>query len=128
MRRRVVVTGIGCVTPLGTEIETIWQRLLNGESGVGYTTLFDASQFPTKISAEVRDWDLSEVGENPQDWKDQGRHTHFAVGAAKKAMADSGIELDKLDPTALRRLHRQRRGAAGFRPLHANDDRRPRRR
>jgi len=99
MRRRVVVTGMGCVTPLGAEIETIWRRLLAGESGVGYITRFDASSFPTKISAEVRDWDLSDVGEDPQQWKYQGRHTHFAIGAAKKAMADSGIELSKLDPT-----------------------------
>ena len=122
MRRRVVVTGIGCVTPLGTDMETMWRRLLAGESGVGYTTLFDASKFPTKISAEVRNWDLSDVGENPEDWKYQGRHTHFAVGAAKKAMADSGLELDKLDPTRLRRLYRQRRGPAGLRAVHANDD------
>jgi len=99
MRRRVVVTGIGCVTPLGAEIETIWRRLLAGESGIGYTTLFDASNFPTKISAEVRNWDLSDVGENPQDWKYQGRHTHFAIGAAKKAMADSGLDVSRLDPT-----------------------------
>ena len=99
MRRRVVVTGIGCVTPLGAEIETVWKRLLAGESGVGYITLFDASSFPTKISAEVRDWDLSDVGEDPEDWKYQGRHTHFAIGAARKAVADSGIEEAKLDPT-----------------------------
>ncbi len=99
MRRRVVVTGIGCVTPLGAEIETVWRRLLAGESGIDYTTLFDASNFPTKISAEVRNWDLSDVGENPQDWKYQGRHTHFAVGAAKKAMADSGLDTSRLDPT-----------------------------
>jgi 3-oxoacyl-[acyl-carrier-protein] synthase II len=99
MRRRVVVTGIGCVTPLGAQIETMWKRLLAGDSGVGYTTLFDASNFPTKISAEVRDWDLTEVGENLDDWKYQGRHTHFAVGAAKKAVADSGIGNARLDPT-----------------------------
>jgi 3-oxoacyl-[acyl-carrier-protein] synthase II len=99
MRRRVVVTGLGCVTPMGTDVETVWRRLLNGESGVGYTTLFDASNFPTKISAEVRDWDLSEVGENLEDWKHQGRHTHFAIGAAKKAMTDSGLDLAKVDPT-----------------------------
>ena len=99
MRRRVAVTGIGCVTPLGTDIETVWRRLLNGESGVGYTSLFDASNFPTRISAEVRNWDLSDVGENPEDWKFQGRHTRFAVGAAKKAMADSGLNLDRIDPT-----------------------------
>ena len=85
MRRRVVVTGMGMVTPLGADLETVWKRLLAGESGVGYTTLFDASNFPTKISAEVRNWDLSDVGENPDDWKYQGRHTRFAVGAAKKA-------------------------------------------
>ncbi|HUT93279.1 MAG TPA: beta-ketoacyl synthase N-terminal-like domain-containing protein, partial [Thermoguttaceae bacterium] len=99
MRRRVVVTGIGYVTPLGAEIETVWGRLLNGESGVGYITLFDASNFPTKISAEVRDWDVSDVGEDPEHWKYQGRHTHFAVGAAKKAIADSGIEDARIDPT-----------------------------
>jgi len=99
MRRRVVVTGIGCVTPLGAEIETFWRRILNGESGVGYTTLFDAANFPTRISAEVRNWDLSDAGENPEDWKYQGRHTRFAVGAAKKAMADSGLDLERVDPT-----------------------------
>jgi len=98
MRRRVVVTGIGLVTPLGTEIEIVWRRLLAGESGIGYITLFDASNFPTKISAEVRNWDLSDVGEDPEDWKYQGRHTHFAVGAAKKAMADSGIRDGSIDP------------------------------
>jgi 3-oxoacyl-[acyl-carrier-protein] synthase II len=99
MRRRVVVTGVGCVTPLGAELETVWTRLLAGDSGIGYITLFDASNFPTKISAEVRNWDLSEVGEDPEDWKYQGRHTHFAVGAAKKAIADSGIEPARIDPT-----------------------------
>ncbi|MCE5267595.1 MAG: beta-ketoacyl-ACP synthase II [Planctomycetaceae bacterium] len=92
MRRRVVVTGIGCVTPLGTDVETMWRRLLAAESGVGYISLFDASQFPTKIAAEVRGWDVSRVGENPEDWKFQGRHTHFAVGAAKQAMQDAGLD------------------------------------
>lgn len=99
MRRRVVITGIGLVTPLGADLETVWKRLLAGDSGVGYTTLFDASNFPTKISAEVRDWDLSDVGENPDDWKYQGRHTRFAIGAAKKAVGDSGILDRPLDPT-----------------------------
>jgi 3-oxoacyl-[acyl-carrier-protein] synthase II len=98
MRRRVVITGIGCVTPLGAEIETVWKRLLAGESAIGYITLFDASKVPTKISAEVRDWDLSDVGEDPEQWKHQGRHTRFAVGAAKKAIADSGVLDARLDP------------------------------
>jgi len=87
------------VTPLGSDLEQVWRRLLNGESGIGYITLFDASNFPTKISAEVRNWDLADVGEDPQQWKHQGRHTHFAIGAAKKAMADSGLDTSKIDPT-----------------------------
>ncbi len=99
MRRRVVVTGAGWVTPLGAQIEPVWKRLLAGESGVGYITLFDAGNFPTKIAAEVRNWDISDVGENPEDWKYQGRHTHFAIGAGKKAMADSGLDLARIDPT-----------------------------
>jgi len=99
MRRRVVITGIGCVTPLGTTVESMWKRVLAGESGVGLTTLFDASEFPTKISAEVRDWDISAVGEDPQRWKYQGRHTRFAVGAAKMAYADSGLSDTQIDPT-----------------------------
>ena len=99
MRRRVVVTGIGCVTPLGAQIETVWSRLLRGDSGIGHISLFDASNFPTKVSAEVRDWDLTEVGEDLDRWKYQGRHTHFAIGAAKKAMADSGLEPEDVVPT-----------------------------
>ncbi len=99
MRRRVVVTGIGCVTPLGHDVETLWKRLLNSESGIGRTTLFDASNFPTQISAEVRDWDVSKVGEDPEKWKYRGRHTRFAVGAAKQAVADAGLSDAALDPT-----------------------------
>ncbi len=98
MRRRVVVTGIGWVTPLGAEIETVWQRLREGHSGVGYISLFDAASFPTRIAAEVRDWDLSAVGEDPAAWRHQGRHTHFAVGAAKKAVADAGLLESRIEP------------------------------
>lgn len=99
MRRRVVVTGIGCVTPLGNDIETLWKRAVDGESGVGPTTLFPAENFPTKISAEVKDWDISQAGEDPEEWKYAGRHTRFAIGAAKQAYQDAGLEDGKLDPT-----------------------------
>ncbi|HVU85908.1 MAG TPA: beta-ketoacyl-ACP synthase II [Pirellulales bacterium] len=98
MRRRVVVTGIGCVTPLGTDVDTLWRNLRHGESGIGRTTLFDASNFPTKISAEVRDWNVGAVGEDPERWKYQGRHTQFAVGAAKQAMTASGLLDSNIDP------------------------------
>ena len=99
MRRRVVITGMGFVTPMGSDLNGVWRRILNAESGVGYTTLFDASNFPTRISAEVRNWDVNDVGENPEDWKYQGRHTKFAVGAAKKAVADAGLDLSRVDAT-----------------------------
>ncbi|MCH8841178.1 MAG: beta-ketoacyl-[acyl-carrier-protein] synthase family protein [Planctomycetes bacterium] len=97
MRRRVVVTGIGCVTPLGTTVSQLWDNLLAGKSGVAHTTLFDAASFPTNISAEVRDWSVADVGEDPQVWKDRSRHTCFAAGAAKQAVEDSGV-LGTVDP------------------------------
>ncbi len=100
-RRRVVITGLGCVTPLGTTVNDMWRRLKAGESGVGYTSVFDAANFPTRISAEVRDWDISRAGEDPDRWKHRGRHTCFAAGAAKQAATDSGILDAAIDPTRL---------------------------
>lgn len=91
MKRRVVVTGVGCVTPLGTSVGQLWGNLMEGKSGVGKTTLFDAANFPTKIAAEVRDWSIESEGEDPKEWASRGRHTRFAAGAAKQAMNDSGI-------------------------------------
>lgn len=98
MRRRVVVTGIGMVNPMGHDPQTVWSGLREGHSGVAPTTLFDASGFPTKISAEVKGWDLAVAGERPEDWKNVGRHTQFAVGAAKQAIADSGVAETLSDP------------------------------
>ena len=72
MNRRVVVTGIGLLTPLGADVETVWSRLQNGESGVGRITLFDASNFATQIAAEVKDWDISAIGAGYQAMKDAG--------------------------------------------------------
>lgn len=91
MSRRVVITGLGLVTPLGHDVEQVWQKLLQGVSGVDAITLFDASNFQTKIAAEVKNWSIAEIGEDPNYWKDQDRHTCFAVGAAHKAMVDSGL-------------------------------------
>lgn len=98
MRRRVVVTGIGMINPMGHDVATVWSGLKESKSGVGPTTLFDASGFPTKISAEVKNWDITDTGESPVVWKDRGRHTKFAAGAAKQAVADSGIADASIDP------------------------------
>jgi len=101
MRRRVVITGIGSINPMGLDVETVWQGLKEGKSGVGLTTIFDASKFPTKISAEVRDWDITDIGEDPNLWKKRGRHSRFAAGAAKQAIDSSGILTKDLDPVRL---------------------------
>jgi len=98
MRRRIVITGIGCVTPLGTHVGQLWDNLLAGKSGVSQTTLFDSSSFPTKISAQVHDWSIADEGEDAEEWADRGRHTCFAAGAAKQAMQDSGV-LGTVEPT-----------------------------
>jgi len=98
MRRRVVVTGIGMINPMGHDPATVWSGLQEGKSGVARTTLFDASGFPTQISAEVKNWDITDCGEPAELWHSRGRHTKFAVGAAKQAIADSGV-LDSIsDP------------------------------
>ena len=91
MRRRVVVTGLGMINPLGTEVEKVWSALKNGESGVGYISIFDAKDYPTRIAAEIRNWDITDTGEDAATWAKRGRHAKFAAGAAKQAVADSGI-------------------------------------
>jgi len=101
MRRRVVVTGIGSVNPLGHDVETVWSALREGKSGVGMTTLFDASRFPTKISAEVKDFDVATTGEDPDVWLHRGRHSSFAAGAARQAVDVSGIMDASIDPVRL---------------------------
>lgn len=98
MRKRVVITGVGAINPMGHDVETVWSGLKEGKSGVGFTTIFDASRFPTKISAEVKDWDVTDIGEDPETWKFRGRHTRFAAGAAKQAVDSSGILESHLDP------------------------------
>lgn len=94
MSRRVVVTGIGWITPLGHDIDSAWQRVLNGESGVEYTTIFDASTFPTTFSAEVKDFDLSKFLSADEFERHQtvSRQAGFAMAAAKIAWKNAGLD------------------------------------
>ncbi len=101
MRRRVVVTGIGMINPLGHDVETVWNALKESKSGVGPISIFDATGYPTTIAAEVKNWDVSRCGENPEEWKHRGRHTRFAIGAAHQAIKQSGILDSGLDPRRL---------------------------
>jgi 3-oxoacyl-[acyl-carrier-protein] synthase II len=89
---------MGCVTPLGVSPAELWKNLMAGKSGVARTTLFDASNFPTKISAEVRNWSVAHDGLDVAEWHKRSRHTQFAAGAANQAMRDAGV-LGKVEPT-----------------------------
>ena len=96
MGRRTVITGMGWVTPLGCDIESVWRSLLNGESGVEPTTIFDARTFPTQFAAEVRGFDLeSFLGADARRHDGAARNARFALAAAKLAWQHSG--LDKSD-------------------------------
>ena len=99
MRRRVVITGVGCINPMGNDVETMWKGLKESRSGVGYISIFDARSMPTRIAAEIKNWDVTQIGEVAATWKNRGRHSCFAAGAARQAIDSSGI-LDSLrDPT-----------------------------
>lgn len=99
MRRRVVVTGMGCVTPIGNDVRTMWKALLDGKSGVDYITHFNASGFPTKFAAEVKGFQLGDYVDNPQQFEFAGRNIRFAIGAATQAVREAGLDDGNFDPT-----------------------------
>ncbi len=88
---------MGVITPLGRELEEFWGNLLAGRSGVGPITRFDTSVgYDSTIAGEVRDFDPKPVFNNPKEHKRTDRFTHFAMAAAKSAMADAGIDMEKV--------------------------------
>src|SRR6266705_559705 len=94
--RRVVITGMGVVTPLGNGLETFWSNLKNGVSGIATIDAFDTSGYDCKIGGQVRVFDPKQFFKNPKDVRRTDRFTHLAMAAAKKAMADSGIDISNL--------------------------------
>ncbi len=98
MKRRIVITGMGCVTPIGNTVDDFATALHSGHIGVGRLTLFDANRYPVRIAAEVNNWDLSQVGENPQQWRQCPRQTQFAIGAGLQAAEQSGLHNDQYQP------------------------------
>jgi 3-oxoacyl-[acyl-carrier-protein] synthase II len=95
--RRVAVTGLGFVTPIGHDVETVWSNLVEGVSGVGPITHFDASNYSTRIAAEVK-------GFEPERYMDRktarhlGRYCQFALGASQQALAHAGLVPGDMDP------------------------------
>ncbi len=91
MHRRVVVTGMGMVTPVGRDLETTWAALQEGKSGVSPISLFDASSFATKIAAEATGFQLASYVADADRWREHCRNTWFAIAASKMAVDDSGL-------------------------------------
>jgi len=91
--RRVVATGVGVISPLGTGIEKNWTALTNGQSGIGPITRFDASDFPVRIAGEVRDFDVEAYVDKKESRK-MDYFIHYALGAARMALDDSGLVIN----------------------------------
>lgn len=96
MTRRVVITGMGCITPVGTGKDNFWKSLITGVSGIDYITKFDTEDFATKIAAEVKDF-IAEEHIDKREAKKMDRFTQFAVAASQIAVKDGALEVDKIN-------------------------------
>src|SRR4051812_33855635 len=92
MSRRVVVTGMGVLSPLGHNVEQTWEAITAGKSGVGPITHFDASNYLVKIAAELKDWDPASVMP-AKDVRRRDRYQHFILAAAKEAAVSANFEV-----------------------------------
>ena len=91
--RRVVVTGLGVISPVGNDKETAWSNLVRGVSGIGEITKFDVSRYAQKAAGEVRNFDATQWMDAKAARRSESS-LHFGVAAAKQALADSGFEID----------------------------------
>ena len=91
MRRRVVITGLGAVTPIGNSVREMWDGLMACRSGIGPITHFDPAGFPTTFAAEVKNFDFDAFVPDPGQWAVTGRNIRYAIGAATQAVEQSGI-------------------------------------
>ena len=98
MRRRVVVTGMGCVTPVGNNVDQMWASLRRCGNGVGPITHFPADDFPTRFAAEVKDFSVTDYIDDPDRFANASPNILFAIGAASQAMADSGLRDGDFEP------------------------------
>ena len=94
--KRVVVTGLGAITPIGNDVASFWDGLVHGRSGAAPITLFDASKFKTKFACEVKGFNVEDFISRKEARK-MDRFTHFAMAASHEAIVNSGVDLDKLD-------------------------------
>src|ERR1041385_6523553 len=95
--RRVVITGMGAITPVGNDVESFWASLKAGRSGIRRIESMDTSVYDTKIGGEVRDFDPKMFFKNPKDVRRTDRFAQLAMAAAHMAMKDSAIDCDKVN-------------------------------
>ena len=96
--RRVVITGIGCITPLGNDLSTTWDGLKNGRSGISRIQQLDPEPFDCKIAGEIKNFTADGYFRVPKDARRSDRYVQFAVAASKMAMEDSGVDVSTIDP------------------------------
>ena len=94
MKRRVVVTGLGLVTPVGNSVQATWDALMRGESGADYITKFDAGAFSTRFACEVKNFNAEDFLEK-KEARRMGAFTHFAIAASDEAIKHSGLKIDE---------------------------------
>ena len=95
--RRVVITGLGAITPLGSDVETFWSNLKNGVSGISTIDAFDTTRYDCKIGGQIRDFDPKPFFKNPKDVRRTDRFTQLSMAAAKMALEDSGIDVANVE-------------------------------
>jgi len=93
--KKIVVTGLGCVTPVGNDLKTTWKNLLKGTSGIDTIKSFDVSEFDTKIGAEVKNFEIDFI--HPREKRKMDKFVQFALKATDEAIKDSGLEIEKED-------------------------------
>src|SRR4051794_15085241 len=98
LERRVVITGMGVVSPLGSDVAEFWRRLTMGESGIDRVTHFDVSEYDCKIAGEVRGFEPSKWFKVPKDTRRTDRYTQLAMAGSKLAMSDAGLQGAVADP------------------------------
>lgn len=96
MSKRVVITGVGAVTPIGIGKDEFWNNLIAGKSGIGLITRFDTTDFTSKIAGEVKDFDYTQYVDK-KEGKRMDRFVHYAIAASKMAIADAELDLEKVD-------------------------------
>ena len=107
-KKRVVVTGLGSVTPLGNDVESTWSNILAGKTGVGPLTRLNADDYPAKVAAELKDFNIEDFGVERKEARKMDRFTHYAIAASLMAVKDSKLDITDENRSSRRRMDRFR--------------------